>query len=59
MYRDKGLQLVGPLPADVQNYTSYEAVVMSGASAADAARTVLKLLATPAGKAAFVSAGVE
>ena len=59
MYVPKGLQLVGPLPADVQNYTSYEAVVMSGATAADAARAELKLLATPAGKAAFVSAGVE
>ena len=51
--------LVGPLPAEVQNYTSYEAAVMNGATAADAARAVLKLLATPAGKAAFVAAGVE
>ncbi len=59
MYVPKGLQLVGPLPADVQNYTSYEAAVMNGASAGDAARAVLKLLATPAGKAAFVAAGVE
>jgi molybdate transport system substrate-binding protein len=59
MYEPKGLKLIGPLPADVQNYTSYEAVVMTGAPAADAARAVLKLLASPAGKAAFVSAGVE
>jgi molybdate transport system substrate-binding protein len=59
MYVPKGLQLVGPLPADVQNYTSYEAAMMSGATAADATRAVLKLLATPAGKAAFVAAGVE
>ena len=59
MYVPKGLTLVGPLPADVQNYTNYEAVVMNGATAGDAARAVLKLLATPAGKATFVSAGVE
>ena len=59
MYTSKGLTLVGPLPADVQNYTNYEAVVMSGATAGDASRAVLKLLATPAGKAAFVAAGVE
>lgn len=59
MYVPKGLQLVGPLPAEVQNYTSYEAVVMNGASAGDAARAVLRQLATPAGKAAFVNAGVE
>ena len=59
LYEAKGLKLVGPLPADVQNYTSYEAAMMTNAPAADAARAVLKVLATPAGKAAFVSAGVE
>ena len=59
LYEAKGLKLVAPLPADVQNYTSYEAAVMTGAPAAEAARAVLKVLATPAGKAAFVSAGVE
>ena len=59
VYVPKGLQLVGPLPAEVQNYTSYEAVVMSGATAADAAKAVLKLLASPAGKAIFTAAGVE
>jgi len=59
MYEPKGLKLVGPLPADVQNYTSYEAAVMTGAANADAAGTVLKMLASPAGKAAFVKGGVE
>lgn len=59
MYEPKGLRLVGPLPAAVQNYTSYDAVVMSGAAAADPSRAVLRLLATPAAKAAFASGGVE
>jgi molybdate transport system substrate-binding protein len=59
LYTSKGLQLVGPLPAEVQNYTTYEAVLMTGAPAADAAKAVLRQLATPAGKAAFASAGVE
>jgi molybdate transport system substrate-binding protein len=59
MYESKGLKLVGPLPAAVQNYTSYEAALMTGATAADAAQAVLQQLATPAGKAAFVSGGVE
>ena len=54
-----GLRFVGPLPAEVQNYTSYDAALMSGATSADAAKAVLRQLATPAGKAAFVSAGVE
>ena len=58
-YEAKGLKLVGPLPAEVQNYTSYEAAVMTRAPSADAARAVLRQLATPAGKAAFVAAGIE
>lgn len=58
-FEPKGLKLVGPLPADVQNCTSYEAAVMTGAKNADAARAVLGLLASPAGKAAFVAAGIE
>jgi molybdate transport system substrate-binding protein len=58
-FEPKGLRFVGPLPAEVQNYTTYEAAPMAGAPSADAANAVLKLLASPAGKAAFASAGVE
>lgn len=59
LYEQKGLKLVGPLPAAVQNYTSYEAVLMTGATAAEAARAVLRHLATPEAKAAFTAGGVE
>lgn len=59
LYEPKGLKLVGPLPADVQNATSYEAAVMKASPNADAAREVLGVLTSPAGKAAFVSGGVE
>lgn len=59
MYEPKGLKLVGPLPAEVQNYTSYDAVVMTGAVSPEAARGVLRELATPAAKAMFTAAGVE
>jgi len=59
LYEPKGIRLVGPLPADIQNYTSYEAVLMTGATAAEAARAVLRHLATPAAKAAFTAGGVE
>ena len=58
-YANQGLLFVGPLPAEVQNYTSYEAGLMSGATVPDAARAVLGQLATPAAKAAFQSGGVE
>lgn len=59
MYESKGLKLVGPLPAEVQNYTRYEAALMNGAASADAAKTVLRQLATPAAKALFTTAGIE
>jgi molybdate transport system substrate-binding protein len=59
IYEAKGVKFVGPLPAEVQNYTSYEAVLMTGAASADAARAVLRTLATPAAKATFAAAGVE
>ncbi|MBI5594082.1 MAG: substrate-binding domain-containing protein [Deltaproteobacteria bacterium] len=59
LYEAKGIRLLGPLPAAIQNYTSYEAVLMTGAPTAEAARAVLRLLSTPAAKAAFTAAGVE
>lgn len=58
-YEPKGLRLVGPLPAEVQNYTIYHAAVMSGAPNEAAARAVLKLLVTPVGREAFARGGVE
>jgi len=58
MVEPKGLRLVGPLPASVQNYTSYEAVLMTG-SASLPAKAALAMMATPAGRAAFLAGGVE
>ncbi|HYN11078.1 MAG TPA: substrate-binding domain-containing protein [Burkholderiales bacterium] len=58
-HRDQGLRLVGPLPAEVQNYTSYTAAVMSGAPAAGAAKDFVRYLGTPEAKAAFATAGIE
>lgn len=58
-YEPKGVKLVGPLPADVQNYTSYEAAMMTGATSPEAVKAVLNQMATPAGKAAFAAGGVE
>jgi molybdate transport system substrate-binding protein len=60
MYEAKGgLKYVGPLPAEVQNYTSYAAALMNGVSSPDAAKALLAFLATPQSKAAFASAGIE
>jgi len=55
----RGIDFLGPLPADVQNYTSYGAALMTIAPSADAAKAFLAFLSTPAAKQAFVAAGVE
>ena len=50
LFEPKGLKLVGPLPPDIQNYTSYGAALMSNASSADEANAFLTYLATPEAK---------
>ena len=59
LHRDRGLRLVGPLPAEVQNYTSYSAGIMAGAPSAGAAQEFVRYLGTPAAKKVFVAAGIE
>jgi molybdate transport system substrate-binding protein len=59
LHREKGLKLVGPLPSEVQNYTSYSAVPMTAAASAELARSFVRYLGSPEGKALFVAAGVE
>ncbi len=58
-YEPKGVRLVGPLPGDAQNYTSYEAAMMTGTASPEAVKAVLRQIATPAGKAALAAGGVE
>ncbi len=60
MFEAKGsLKLVGPLPAQVQNYTNYGAALMANAPAPDAAKAFLAFMASPEAKQAFVAAGVD
>jgi molybdate transport system substrate-binding protein len=59
LLRDQGLRLIGPLPAQVQNYTTYAAAPMTAASNAEVARAFVAHLGSPAGKALFVAAGIE
>ena len=59
LHREQGLRLVGPLPAEVQNYTSYTAAVMNGAASAAAAQEFVRYLGTPAAKALFAQAGIQ
>lgn len=57
-YKEKGLRLVGPLPAEIQNYTSYTAVPMSAASSKDVAQAFVRFLGG-SGKPLFVAAGID
>lgn len=57
-YKNKGLRLVGPLPAEIQNYTSYTAVPMKAGSNKDAAQAFVRFLGGN-GKPLFVAAGID
>jgi len=57
--KDHGLVFVGPLPTEVQNYTSYIAVPMSAGTQKDAAQALVKFLGGSVGKPLFVAAGIE
>lgn len=54
-----GLKLVGPLPAEIQNYTTYAATVTAQGAARDAAQAFVRYITTPAAKASFAAAGIE
>jgi molybdate transport system substrate-binding protein len=58
-FEPKGVVLVAPLPADVQNYTTYVAAVLSHASTRGAARDFIRYLTTPAARQAFAATGVQ
>jgi len=59
LFARQGLQLVGPLPGDVQNYTTYEAVTVAGARNAEGARTFLRFLQSARARALLRPQGVE
>lgn len=58
-YTSKGLTLVGPLPAEIQNYTTYTASVMAGANSPEVARGFIRYLASPSAKPTFAAVGIE
>lgn len=55
-YSKRGLRLVGPLPAEIQNYTTYAATVMTDGAAA---QSFVRYVASPAARAALTAAGIE
>ncbi len=59
LYKDKGMNYVGPLPAEIQNYTAYIAIPMSAGTNKEAALGFVRFLGGPAGRPLFVAAGIE
>ena len=58
LYKGKGLTLVGPVPAEIQNYTSYTAAPLASGKQQALAQDFVGFLAGPIGKPLFVAAGV-
>jgi molybdate transport system substrate-binding protein len=57
--KSQGLKFVGPLPAEIQNHTTYVATVVAKTAAMDAAVTLVRYLASPEAKAILKAAGIE
>ena len=58
-FRGAGSALLGPLPAEVQNYTSYVGVPMTARANAEVARAFVRYLGSSDGQAVFADAGIE
>jgi molybdate transport system substrate-binding protein len=54
-----GIDIVGPLPDDLQKITVFSAGVASVSKEPDAGRALIKFLASPAANAALVESGLE
>ena len=54
-----GATLVGPIPAEVQNYTVYAGAVGSAARDPSAAQAFLALLGSAEGRAVLAQKGME
>lgn len=55
----KGILYLGPLPAELQSYTTYSAALHAGSSNADAAKALLVALRAPATQAIIRASGME
>jgi len=55
----KGVTLVGPLPADIQSYTTYAGAIGANVRAGEAAKELLRTLASPAAASVLRAKGME
>jgi molybdate transport system substrate-binding protein len=54
-----GVDYVGPLPPEVQQFTTFSSGILAGAKEADAARELVKFITAPAAGSAFKKRGME
>lgn len=54
-----GVELVGPLPAEIQSYTEFAAGLLVGIKEAEAGKALIALLTSPAGQSILRSKGFE
>jgi molybdate transport system substrate-binding protein len=54
-----GLDFVGPLPAEIQKITVFSAGIAAGAKEPDAARALIKFLASPAAASTIAKSALE
>jgi molybdate transport system substrate-binding protein len=59
LFETKGIKFLGPLPADIQNYTTYNAALTTNGPQPEAARAFVTYLATPEARRIFAAAGIE
>lgn len=57
--KDKGVELAGPLPPELQSYLAFHAGVSSASKSAAAAKAFEKFITAPAGAAVFKAKGQE
>ncbi len=56
---EAGAELAGPLPPEIQNYTNFVSAVSAAARQADAARALLRYLASPDAARVMRANGLE
>jgi molybdate transport system substrate-binding protein len=54
-----GIDFIGPLPADIQRFTTFASGIMAGAKEADAAKALVKFITSPNAAAAYKKRGME
>ena len=56
---NRGVRFAGPLPAEIQNYTTYVATLIAESKAKEVAEQFMRYLASPTAKALLTAAGIQ